>query len=331
MEASANGTQSASNSLPDDFHMWLPPCIALLASLLRGLTTFGDGVAFQSLWAVASVINLIPDGLSGTLLRKSVLYSSIMQTVSMPIVLWQARKSLRTLLGYVIPVALVGGGFVFLGAHLLLTADIDGLKIFAGLLFLCFSASKLTAFALQLVAAHHSPRLAVTQSVESTSAPECETSGNVSTLTPTYESKSNTAAADISWGSARSVLDSPDPSSEPESPAGECTPRTCLPQSLTPSAQAPTLAHASTSSDAGAAAFAASRHDGDDVGVEHEGLAQPAHTSRLAHYLDVLPKLSPGYSPRAMLAMLLVASVAGGLLSGLFGTGTSCASKSIPC
>jgi hypothetical protein len=80
---------------------WVAPLLALVATIVSGITTFGDGVVFLILWSVwAKVTGEALD------LTQGVLFVSLLPLTSLPVLLWAARKELRPAL----PWALVLSG-----------------------------------------------------------------------------------------------------------------------------------------------------------------------------------------------------------------------------
>lgn len=120
-----------------------PPILSFLASSVRGLTGFGDGIAFQALWSVAAALSIMPSLDRADTLRHVVLFSTIMQSISMPIQVWQSRKALRGIAGYSAIMAVVGMLAVIAGAHVLLSGEPKSLRISVGVLLYIFSVVSL--------------------------------------------------------------------------------------------------------------------------------------------------------------------------------------------
>ena len=136
----------------------LPPLLAFLASTVRGVSGFGDGITFQSLWLLCAALGLVPGLHSPSAcyaMRKAVLYSTIMQVVTMPAQAWQAREHLRVIAGYTLPMALAGSGLTVVGANLLLRSASSTLRPLIGSLFLVFSVVQLALKARAQVARLH--------------------------------------------------------------------------------------------------------------------------------------------------------------------------------
>lgn len=129
--------------MADAVPLFVPVIAACLASAIRGATSFGDGITFQAVWAIASAVGMLPP-LSPHLIRKGVLYASVMQLMTMPIVLYQSRAVIPHIVGYILPMISVGAVFVALGAQLLLLGNIAFLRLFSGVFFGLFSVTQLT-------------------------------------------------------------------------------------------------------------------------------------------------------------------------------------------
>ncbi|RYG51351.1 hypothetical protein EON66_10850, partial [archaeon] len=166
----------ADDSAPAFIHPAVPILLAALSAHVRGLTAFGDGITFQTLWAITTAVHLLP-ATSCYTMRKAVLYATIMQALTMPLQLWQARKQAKLIAPYVMSMLLVGGLGVWLGAFLLLTADVRSLRLVVGLLFLAFSSIRLTGsmyarLRARREAAVHAPTALHTEMVSLLQAPQ---------------------------------------------------------------------------------------------------------------------------------------------------------------
>ena len=125
--------------------VFAPGLVAFFAAFVRGMSGFGDGVTFQAVWSLGAAFGLLPGPHSPSAcwsMRKSVLYSTIMQCLTMPVQAWQAREYLVMISGYTVPMALAGSGFVVLGALLLLSSSTAVLRPLIGATFLVFSLSQ---------------------------------------------------------------------------------------------------------------------------------------------------------------------------------------------
>jgi hypothetical protein len=137
---------SCSNEVPPDIPLWAPIICALIASAVRGMTGFADGLVFQSLWAFLTASAFVPTSCGA--LRKAVLYSTIMQAVTLPIQVWATRNHLRAIFAYIASMSITGSTTVFVGAALLYSDAALKLRIFAGVFFCFVSAVQLTAGAI---------------------------------------------------------------------------------------------------------------------------------------------------------------------------------------
>ena len=137
-----------------------PAALAFAAATVRGASGFGDGITFQALWQLCAALGMLPGAHSPSAcwaLRKAVLYSTIMQTITMPMQAWQARAHLRRIAGFTLPMIACGSGLVALGAHLLLHSENALLRPLIGTLFLLFSVAQLALKARARLRALHAP------------------------------------------------------------------------------------------------------------------------------------------------------------------------------
>lgn len=121
--------------------MLVPPVIAFFAASIRGLTGMGDGIVYQALWGVATLAGLLPP--PQCTFREAVLYSSVSQSLTMPLQAWHIRAHLRAIAGYTLLMTALGSVAVVFGAWMLLHGDPAEVRVFAGWLFCCFSVAML--------------------------------------------------------------------------------------------------------------------------------------------------------------------------------------------
>jgi hypothetical protein len=119
-----------------------PVLCALLASAVRGVTGFADGLTFQALWALAMAFGAVPSTCAAV--RKGVLYSTVMQLVTLPIQAWATRAHLGTIRGYLLVMCGVGSCTVYVGAWLLLQDFALQLRLFAGAFFCLVAGAQLS-------------------------------------------------------------------------------------------------------------------------------------------------------------------------------------------
>ena len=294
-----------------------PAALAFAAATVRGISGFGDGITFQALWQLCAALGILPGAHSPSAcwaLRKAVLYSTIMQTITMPMQAWQARAYLRRIAGYTLPMVLAGSGLVALGAHLLLHSENALLRPLIGALFLLFSVAQLALKArARLRALHDAPHPPVGAAEEEEEGAE---------LVP----KGAAAAA------AGPALDAPLPAAAEA--AAACTPASAAggaaaaPAALPPSPSSPPAAHAPwvpplpLPEEISLMLQAAAAPSSSTAGTPSTLLPTPTSLLALPPALaPYLPPLSPTLSPLAMLLLLLPAACAGGLLGGLMGAG----------
>lgn len=117
--------------------------LVTIASVMAGLTSFGDAIMFHIMWAIAGAAGDVAK--DRTSLSHAVLLCVIMGLASIPLQVYFAWGKLRLTLPYGIVASLTGSITVPIGASLLFYADLQGIKIFVGLLFFLFACGRLTA------------------------------------------------------------------------------------------------------------------------------------------------------------------------------------------
>ena len=122
--------------------VWAPVVVAFFASGVRGVTGFADGLMAQCLFALLGSAGIMPATCSS--LRKAVLYSTIMQAVTLPLQAWATRHHLRQIAGYLAAMTSLGAFTVYAGAWLLLSDSAATLRVFAGAFFCLVSALQLS-------------------------------------------------------------------------------------------------------------------------------------------------------------------------------------------
>ena len=122
---------------------WLPGILAFFSATVRGVSGFGDGITFQAFFQLSLELGLV-HGYSPSaacwMMRKAVLYSTIMQTMTMPLQVYYARTHLRLIMWYTIPMILLGSSNVVVGAWILLNGGTGALKVWIGAFFFLFSS-----------------------------------------------------------------------------------------------------------------------------------------------------------------------------------------------
>ncbi|RYG56019.1 sulfite exporter TauE/SafE family protein [archaeon] len=283
--------------------VYIPPVVPIIlaaaAATVRGITSFGDGITFQTLWALVTAAGLLPPTSCYTL-RKAVLYATVMQALTMPLQVWQARRTVRSIIAYVIVMLSVGGVCVWFGAHLLLTADVKSLRAVVGVLFLCFAASRLTSTMLKQIQRRRAGACAAPASPPPPKAPggvdmsDLRGDDGVTVTTPT-----SVAAQTPDFAGALSAGHSDEaPIMVVSSSSGSGDGST---------GHQPT--HATRAGLADGQALSAWRR------VQRTWAAGDALLPAAFH------KLSPNFSRLSMVVMLILASSVSGILAGMFGTG----------
>ena len=312
----SNSSSSSDGEAADTVQVpvWLPAAIALLASTIRGLTAFGDGIVYQSSWAACAALGII-DNYGAVSLRTSVLYSSIIQVVSMPITVWQGRAASARLLGYIACMASVGSGFVFLGAHLLLTANVAALKGVVGTVFLAFATGKASSLAYAFIARR---KAAAAAAASAAAAAAASVSAVATDTIVAIELAPAGTAAGAASGDAPPVFAGAGAGAAAGGVGGkdEGDTRqlvTSAPSPAPPPQPAPPASQPTPPAPGGPAA----------VPVYTYAQAAGGWRGRCSAWLPPawFPPVSPVMPPAIMLALLLAASTAGGTLSGLMGAG----------
>lgn len=327
-----------------------PPIIALFASSIRGITGFGDGITFSALWSIASVFGLVPSLGDARVLRRAVFFSTCMQTVSMPIQLWQARAQLRLIVFYAIVMSMSGAMGVVLGAHALLEGEATALREGAGSFFFIFSVGSLFSRAVVALRKHHAvsaellpaaPSVAASGAASSTPAAaagaidfvieeeaddeedgdesvvvEDETE-DVGLLSPPANKKSGGVGDGglVSQAPASSAARLASPATN-NAAAGALSAATgvtaWVPPAVLEAARAASVASAHS-------ALSAASSDARAGGARR--CASLCDCVRAPLPVAYFPRLSPVFEPKAMLLLLLSAGLCGGFLGGLLGTG----------
>lgn len=293
---------------------WAPVAIAFFASMMRGLTSFGDGVTYQALFSLLSAVGFIPP-ITAFELRKSVLYSSLMQSLTMPVILWQSRSVLPTIVGYLVPMITIAGGFVVVGAYWLLNGDVTGLKLGAGFFFLLYSVVQLTRDMLTVLAAR----------AKAATAPAAQPAAAAGAADPAGDSAAVAAPAGASSVSAATVVDDRAGLVVDDAAHGVDV----APLSAVVDAKEPTGVSAVHDVDAvpmepqsptaaAGAEGAAARDAAVDADVKKPEKPTGVGSPTCGGWMK---PLSPAYPPKTMMGILAVASVGAGVLSGSFGTG----------
>ena len=288
----------------------LPPALAFLASGIRGVSGFGDGIAFQSLWLLSAALGLVPDLHSPAAcyaMRKAVLYSTVMQVVTMPAQAWQARAHLRAIAGYTVPMVLAGCGLVAVGAEVLLHSESTTLRPLIGALFLVFSVTQLALKArAQVVRLHAQPAAPAAAAA----AEEGEAGGEEESA----QLVACAAAPAVATG-AICPGGSGSGGALPPAPTAAWVPPLPSPVEVEAMLAAARALPGGGTGSGGGGGGAPPAPPALAPAVPSAWCALPP---ALAPYL---PPLSPALSPLPMLLLLLPAAMCGGALGGLMGAG----------
>ena len=285
-------------SYPDSIPLWLAPLLCIICSTCSGVTSFGDAILFQVLWAILGVAGAVP------VTRDSFVLATVLTALqgasNLPVMLWQSRARLWACFPYGAVMGLTGIATVPLGTRLLFTGDLSKLKISVGALFLVFSAARLTAAALAVGRARSGAVARGTRMVLGDEDPEApgggapvvEPGGDAPERAERRREGSDVACATASIGEGSSVHDA-NGSEVPTHSDG---------------ARAAAGAAASAAS-AASCTVTAERRDND-----------PSCRESLASRVAALPPISPTASPARVLISLAAAGVGAGLLGSMFGT-----------
>ena len=81
-------TQAHDTQIP----FFLPPFLAFFASMIYGLTSFGEAITFMIGWSLCGAMGLLGPDFS---FAKGVVYSSMINLVAFPVTIWIAREEIR--------------------------------------------------------------------------------------------------------------------------------------------------------------------------------------------------------------------------------------------
>jgi hypothetical protein len=109
------------------YPVWLPGTIALGASFVSGLTTFGDGIIFLSVWAILNACGVVSD--SANTFQSAIIFITLLPLASLPIVCWIARREIWDHLGWGALISSSTASFVPVGIHILSVTDLKDIKV----------------------------------------------------------------------------------------------------------------------------------------------------------------------------------------------------------
>lgn len=132
---------SASATMTAHMPPWFPPLCALLACIVSGITSFGDGICFLLLVSLASAAGIIPN--DKDTYPTAVLYVTLLPLASLPALLWAGRKELKRSVGYASLLSISTAALIPLGSKLLLTGSLTVIKTVIGSFFICFACFSL--------------------------------------------------------------------------------------------------------------------------------------------------------------------------------------------
>lgn len=119
-------------------HAALPTVFAFVACVVAGISSFGDGIVFLTLWSFSSVLQGLPPELS-----KAVFFVTLLPLLSLPVLLYAARHELRSNLGYAALLSLSSLATIPLGSLALLKGDAFTVKLLIGLILAAFAVVSL--------------------------------------------------------------------------------------------------------------------------------------------------------------------------------------------
>ena len=294
-----------------------PPILAFLSAIVRGLTGFGDGITFQALWSIASSLNLLPSLDNSDTMRHAVLFSTLMQCVSVPIQVWQSRNALRAIAGYSIFMAVFGSLGVVVGALVLLSGEPSAIRKAVGALFYLFSVFSLCGKGRAALKKRHGDSSLAAGIADDAGATKSTTAATAinddvelrgllsvvpeTTTAATAETISSSASqAEIMPHSSGTALELSSSSSS-----------AWVPPSVFLAARAASASSTNNNSTIAAAGSTGTGNESSSVSFWAKPLPFPL----------IFTALSPIVSPRPMLFLLLLGSVFSGFLGGLFGAG----------
>lgn len=117
--------------------------LVVLASVISGLTSFGDAIVFHVMWAVAAALGEVASDRAS--LAHAVLLTVIMGVANIPPQLFFAWGKLRVTIPYGFVASITGTLTVPLGAQTLYFGELTGVKTFIGIFFALFAGGQLTA------------------------------------------------------------------------------------------------------------------------------------------------------------------------------------------
>jgi len=304
---------SCSNELPPVIPFWAPILCAIIASAVRGMTGFADGLCFQALWAFLTASSFVPTSCGA--LRKAVLYSTIMQAVTLPIQVWATRNHLRALFAYIATMSLVGSTTVFVGAALLYSDAALKLRIFAGVFFCFVSAVQLTAGAVNWL-----EKLAeqVEAGEPANAVPEPSSVNSVEAISLELKNGESAKQIDNINVAFAPALSSTDASYQQEADNTGLIAEDGTSSSSSSTNQAPP-AMTSSSSESVSPEFSPDKPEDNLVVISSTNpillwFASPQGVS-------YFPVISPVLSPAPLLAVLCSAALCAGVLNGMIGAG----------
>jgi hypothetical protein len=283
--------------------VWVPPLVALFASTTRGLTGFGDGIAFQSLWAACTAVGLLGPADCHSL-RKSVLFATVMQALTLPLQIYHARQTLPTIAAYV-AVMVVGGSLTTYGGAwvLLNTSDVHVLKNGAGTFFLLFSLFQGSNNFYALLRARAAKPGAATPAPASATAPAPAPPRAVAVV----------AVAQPTATVAAESTEAAESSGEAVGEGGDAS-------AVHDEVQVQLSDFAVDGKADGVEAWE-KEENGEEEDEDGEVMLLPPPSSCASRLAAAFPQLSPTVAPTRMLVYLTIAAAAGGFLGGVFGAG----------
>ena len=115
---------------------FLPPVLAFFASVVYGMTSFGEAITFMIFWSLSGALGFLGSDYS---FAKGVVYSSIINLVAYPITMWIAREEIRRTIWWGVYCSLMLMAFESYGVQVLLFDHTGYARHFIGIAFAIFA------------------------------------------------------------------------------------------------------------------------------------------------------------------------------------------------
>lgn len=115
---------------------FLPPVLAFFASVVYGMTSFGEAITFMICWSLSGALGFLGSDYS---FAKGVVYSSIINLIAYPITMWIAREEIRRSIWWGVYCSLMLMAFESYGVKVLLFDHTGYARHFIGIAFAIFA------------------------------------------------------------------------------------------------------------------------------------------------------------------------------------------------